>query len=330
MIEELHWLRPWWWVSLIPLLCVVIWQLRRRHPANDWAQSIDPELLPFVLEPADSSVRRWPILLLGVVWLLVVAMLAGPVWEKRELPVFQGQDALVMVLDLSQSMLADDIKPTRLAQAKFKLSDLLDQAEGIQVGLVVFSQVPYIVSPLTDDMETLRAFIPALDTSVVPVQGSSLSLAIDKAAALLSQSQVTSGSIILLTDSTADQATLDAAEAAASRGHVLSVLGVGSEDGQPIRLEDGSLLQDSKGNIVIPVLKRQSLQQLAAAGGGIYTDISGTNSDVLSLYSTVRTTSAPGLQSEDQRESEHWVEYGPWLLPLLLPLVLPVFRRGVL
>lgn len=330
MMEDLHWLRPWWWLALIPLLCIVVWLLRQRDPVNAWEQVVDPELVPYVLEPSKAVAWRWPYWLVAALWVMTVAVLAGPVWEKREMPMFQGQDALVLVLDLSQSMLADDIKPSRLAQAKFKLSDLLDQSEGLQVGLVVFSQVPYVVSPLTDDMETLRAFLPALDTSVVPVQGSTLSLAIEKAANLLSQSQVLSGSIILLTDSTVDRAALDAAQAVAEQGHILSVLGVGSEDGQPIRLEDGSLLQDRNGNIVVPVLQRQGLQQVSSLGGGIYTDISGANTDVTALFSAVRTTSAPGLPSEDKRESEHWIEYGPWLLPLLLPIFLFVFRRGVL
>ena len=300
MIEALHWLRPGWLIALLPLLGIVVWLLRQRQPVNVWEQVVDPELIPFVLEPGESSVKRWPFLVMALLWVLVVAVLAGPVWEKREVPVFQGQDALVLVLDLSQSMLADDIKPSRLAQAKYKLSDLLDQSEGLLVGLVVFSEVPYVVSPLTDDMETLRAFIPALDTSVVPVQGSSLARAIDKAASLLSQSQVVSGSIMLLTDATADGAAFEAARVAAEQGHVVSVLGVGSEDGQPIRLEDGGLLQDSNGNIVIPVLPRQSLQQLSAVGGGIYTDVAGTNSDVTALFSTVRMTSALGQQSDEK------------------------------
>jgi len=330
MIEQLQWLRPWWLLAFIPLIGLFVVWLRSRTKANAWTQFIDAELVEHVLEQAPVGRQNWPAWMLMVAGLLSIVILAGPVWEQREMPVFRGQDALVLVLDLSQSMTADDIKPTRLAQAKFKVSDLLQKAAGMQVGLVVFSEVPYVISPLTDDVNTLEAFLPALDTSLVPVQGSRLSLAISKASELMAQSTIARGSIVLLTDAVVDTAALEVAGDLPALGYQLSVMGVGTEQGQPIKGADGGFLQDRSGNIIIPQLKRAGLQQLASAGGGIYTDISGTQHDVDALFGAVQTSSALGDESEQAHELDQWIEYAPWLLPVVLLAVLPLFRRGVL
>lgn len=330
MLEQLQWLRPWWFLALIPLLAVVLWWLRSRTRANAWARFVDPELVEHVLEQPPTGRHNWPLWVAALAGLASILVLAGPVWERREMPVFRGQDALVLVLDLSQSMTADDIKPTRLIQAKYKISDLLQKSAGMQVGLVVFSEVPYVISPLTDDVKTLEAFLPALDTAVVPVQGSQLSLAIDKAAELLSQSSIAKGTIVLLTDARVDTAALEVATALPERGFRLSVLGIGTEEGQPIKLADGSFVQDQSGNIVIPRLERTGLQQLATSGGGVYTDISGTRNDVNTLFASVQLSATTGDLSEQAHESDQWVEYAPRVLPLLLLVMLPLFRRGLL
>jgi len=328
-MAELHWIRPWWFL-LMPVLIVLLLGLwHRQREANNWSRVIDPELVPYVLEPAQATRSWWP-LLMFLACTISVLVLAGPAWEKREMPVFQGQDALVVVLDLSQSMRSDDIKPSRLEQAKFKLSDLLDATTGWQVGLVVFSQVPYVVSPLTDDVATVKAFLPALDTSVVPVQGSRLSLALSKAADLLRQSGITSGSIIVLTDATADAEAFAAVKDVVALGYAVSVMGVGTAEGQPIRQADGSFLNDSDGNIIIPRLQSAALRQLATAGAGVYVDVSATSRDIDTLVAALRSTNAVSESDSNERESDYWVETGPWLLPLVLLALMFGFRRGLL
>lgn len=327
--STLVWLRPWWLLALIPQAYLLYRFVKWHRDTSDWDSVVDTALAPFVLESTQTGVRRWPIGLLGVFWLLAVLILAGPSWHREELPVFIGDESEVLILDLSRSMDVEDQKPNRLALARFKIDDLLDRARGRQVGLVVFSEVPYVVSPLTDDVATLRAFLPALETSVVPVQGSQLALAIEKAHQLLKQADLTQGSLIMLTDGRADASALQAASRASADGFTLSVIGVGTEQGQPMKDPDGGLVQDASGKIVLPRLERSTLIQLAKAGGGIYSDLQSDDSDI-ELISDNLSTSAAFDREDESRQSVNWIEYGPMMLPLLLLGLLLAFRRGVL
>ena len=323
-------IRPWWLLALIPLL-LVLWLWRRnQHRSSGWLGLIDSELVEHVLESAAGThqSRAWYLAVAG--GCLAVLILAGPVWEKREVPLFRGQEALVIVLDLSRSMQSDDISPSRITQARFKLSDLLDRIEDLQVGLIVFSEVPYIVSPLTDDVETLRAFLPALDTSVVPVQGGRLVPAIDKAVDLLEQADINQGGILLITDSSAGPSEFTAATLATEKGHSVSVLAVGTEAGRPIRREDGTLVQDNAGNIVIAGLDTAGLQQLARTGNGVFVRLGTGSEDVEQLIQAISQQRTHAADTNDPRQSEYWIEYGPWLIPLMMLYLLTVFRRGVL
>ncbi len=330
MTEQFIWLRPWWLLCLLPLALLLYLMVRRRSGAGNWETVIDPALLPYVLEPVNSLSRRWPFFLLGFGWLVVTLVLAGPSWERQALPVFQGQDAQVIVLDLSRSMDADDVKPTRLTRARFKVSDLFRRAAGMQVGLVVFSEVPYVISPLTDDMATIEAFLPALTTSVLPVQGGRIEPALERAQQLLLQAGVGHGMVTLITDSVANNAAIDAAADLVSNGYSLSVIGVGTAQGVPVKREGGSFIEDANGKIVLPKLDRVSLRSLAAAGEGVYVDLDPGDADLVALDSVLRLSGEIELDEEQTRESENWTEYAPWLLPLVLLSGLGLFRRGAL
>jgi len=252
----------------------------------------------------------------------------GPVWEQRPLPAFQALQSQVIALDVSRSMDTDDRKPSRLSRAKFKLQDLLAASVGAETALLVFSHVAYVVSPLTDDRATLEAFLPAIDTSVVPVQGSRLKPAIDKAIALLRQADRSSGSIVLITDATVDSAAENAAAEAFSAGYRVSVLAVATKAGAPIRQQDGSLLESADGSIALTRLDQSGLQRLSSAGGGIYVELSVDNGDIEALLGPLAQEGFAGIEQTEQ-EITQWIERAPWLLLLAIPLGLLAFRRGV-
>jgi len=323
------WLRPWWLVALLPLAVILYRCLKLQRDFSDWDNVVDRELAPHVLESSANTRARWPLLLVGLCWLIAVLVLAGPSWERQEMPVFTGDESDVLILDLSRSMDVQDLKPSRLALTKFKVEDFLGLARGRQVGLVVFSEVPYVVSPLTDDVATLRAFLPALETSVVPVQGSQLGPAIRKGHQLLQQSDVGAGNLILLTDGRADASAISAANRAAADGYTLSVIGVGTEAGLPLQDQDGGLVQDASGKIILPKLEREGLADLARAGGGVYSDLTADDGD-LKLINKNRATTVAYDQDEQSRQAVNWIEHGPLLLPLILICLLFAFRRGVL
>lgn len=329
ILAELHWLRPMWLWGIVPLLLVIVYWLAQRPSSSVWDSVVDPQLRDFVIESDANKSSRSPWLLF-LAWALAIVLMAGPVWEQQDVPVFQAQQAEVVLLDLSGSMLTDDVAPSRLARAKFKLSDLLAQSEGIQIGLIGFTERPYVISPLTEDTNTIQAFLPSLTPDIMPVQGSRLDLAIERAVQLLSQAGVNQGHILYIGDQQVADRDVSAVEFAMQQGHRFSVLAVGTPAGKPLRNEGGQFVRDASGAIVVPQLNMPSLQELAQAGGGQAVRLSSDLSD-LNRLAVVRDALAieAGNPEETTRKS-YWVEYSPWFVWLLMVLALSLFRRGVI
>ncbi len=327
--ENFHFLRPEWFYALLPL-ALIFWRLRHRHAQKgSWSQVCDAHLLPHLLvQPETSKRRQWiPLLLLAFGWLIAVVALAGPAWDKQPQPVFQTSDASIIVLDLSRSMDAEDIQPSRLTRAKHKVLDLLKQSKEGRTGLIVFSNRAYVVSPLTQDAATIAAMIPALDSEIMPRQGSRPELALEKADQLLTQGGAVDGNIILITDGI-NEAAISTAESLQSKGRRISVLAVGTPQGSPIPVtQGGGFLKDRQGAIVVPRLDRSALQNLANQGGGIYTELRADDRDIKALLAGSQQKHLN--ESEDmQQTTDTWREEGPWLLLFLLPLAALAFRRG--
>ena len=330
----LHWLRPLWlWVLLPLLLGGLFWWSHKGRTSAAWNRVVDPNLQPYVLEGEGVVSRRVGLTLL-VTWVLTVLLLAGPVVEQQRLPVVEARRAEVIIVDLSRSMAADDLAPSRVARARFKLGDILDRIDDDRVALVAFAERPYVISPLTDDIQTLKAFIPSLEPALMPAQGSRLDLAINKGRELLEGANVQRGHLLLITDGQPGAAARDAAEKAAADGHVLSVLAVGTRSGAPLRDEAGGFVNDDRGQIVIPQLDYESLGNLVDAGGGVLTDVTAGDEDIILLERARRQAAVQGNQQENGAagvglsNNRQWIERGPWLVPLIALLYLLLFRRG--
>ena len=173
VFEELHFLRPWLLLAFIPFVFFAWRLLKQRSKAGLWESVCEPELMPFIIDASSASKGKLHYVLFIVSTLVILAM-AGPTFEKLPTPVFRQQSALVMVLDLSRSMNAQDIKPSRLERAKFKISDLLRMRKDGQTALVVFADQAFVVTPLTNDAKTIENQLPALTTDIMPSQGSNL------------------------------------------------------------------------------------------------------------------------------------------------------------
>lgn len=322
-------LRPWWLLGILPLLAAVFFAFRQSHHTSAWEAVVDPVLQPYVIEPQQQS-GRWSRWLLLIGWFCCLLVLSGPVWERQEIPVYQGQQAQVVLFDLSRSMYSEDVKPSRVARARFKLSDFLASAEGLQIALVAFAQRPYVVSPLSDDANTIAAFVESLDPSIMPAQGSRIDLAINMGVDLLSQADIGQGQIVLFTDSEIEARDISAAGLAKIEGHRLSVIGIGTEKGAPLRGDDGRFLLDASGAIVVPQLNTSALSSLAQAGGGTYTPLTSDDSDLQLISNIQKQLEIVGDASEKQTTNEYWIEYGPYALLVLTLLALLFFRRGVI
>ena len=176
--ETFHFIRPYWLFLLIPLLLIVIFFLQNRLSKSNWEKICDPKLLPHLLIEKEGKQKHIPIYLLAIGGLLAIFALAGPTWERLPQPAFRDQSALVIALDLSRSMDANDIKPSRLIRARYKIADILKQRQEGQTALIVYAGEAFPVTPLTDDIDTITAQLSVLDTTIMPAQGSHADLAI--------------------------------------------------------------------------------------------------------------------------------------------------------
>jgi len=331
MIDQFHFLRPGWLLALI-VLGMVLWLLRRRgYESGNWRAVIDARLLPHVLS-ADGgrSTNRLP-WILGVVTMLAIIALAGPTWEKRQQSMYQQHSALVVALDLSRSMDATDIRPTRLTRARHKIADILNlRAEG-QSALVVYAADAFAVTPLTSDVETILALLPDLKTGLMPAQGTRADRALERALELFDNSAVRRGDVLLVTDGISDlevqriEALLDK-----HPGQRLSVLAIGTADGGPVPLKNGGFLKDSGGDIVITRLNAENMHHIVNLGSGAFATISSDDIDINTLNYIMES----GLDDSDaqlsDRSADLWRELGPTLLLFALPLAALAFRRGLI
>jgi len=322
--ESLHLLRPLGLLLLL-LLPLLWWAIaRQQREAGDWSRACDPHLLPHLLEPSQGRASRAPQWLASAVLVVAALALAGPAWERLPEPLHRNDAALVIVLDLSDSVRAGDLRPDRLTRARFKLADLFRLRPDGQLALVVYAGDAFTVAPLTDDSNTIANLVEALDPSLLPVAGKRTDLALRHAAGLLRGAGVEGGELLLLTDSSGAR-DRDVATELAAAGIRLSVLGLGGEAPAPIPQAGGGFLLDSQGRPVLARLDAASLRELAAAGGGHFAAFSNDRSDLVSLGMD-RVTPASLRQSSG--EAMRYRDAGYWLLIPLAILALFSFRRG--
>ena len=322
--ESIHFIRPLW-LGLLPLVILLPWLWRRaRRPAGDWSRVCDAHLLRWLsVEQGKAGGRRSGPWLAGLALLIAILALAGPSWQKLPDASWSARDARVIALDLSASMLAEDLRPNRLVRARYRLSDLLESTEEGQVGMVSYAGDAYVVSPLTSDMNTIANLLPALQPDIIPVGGSRADRALDLAAALLERSGLGRGEVLLVSDSASSRDAARARELR-ERGVITSVLAVGTTDGAPVP-SGGGFVSDRSGNVVIARMNRDALRAVAEAGGGRYTELSTETAPEL-LWAQ---QDGSEFALRDDSLGERWKDAGPWLVLLLIPLAAVSFRKGL-
>ena len=326
MIEtDFHFIRPLWLIMIPFIFFLIIFFKKRRLSVGNWGNIIDKKLIPYVLhrDQLKEDPKKW--WLFTVTGILAVIAMAGPTWEKIQQPSFRADQALVIALDLSRSMNAQDLSPNRLTRGKLKILDILERRRSAQVALIVYSANAFTVTPLTSDSDTIISLINSLDTTIMPSRGSYPSAAIEKGIQLLKQAGASNGEILLVTDGGITSDAFDSVEKLKNEGYKLSVLGVGTEDGAPIPKESGGFVIDNSGQIAIARLEIEDLIKLASIGGGTYTNLTSNDQDINMLLSE-RVLDAE--ESDESLATDQWYEFGPWLLLLIVPLSSLFFRRG--
>jgi Ca-activated chloride channel homolog len=323
-LADLHLLRPWW--LLLPVLLHVLEQLVKHwsRESDAWNAHIDASLREHVLVSskatrAASAVPFWLCLWLGGL------AAAGPAWEQQPEPLLANRQPLVIALDLSRSMLAADVKPNRLERARFKIADLLGLRQDGTNALIVYAADSYVVTPLTDDRQTILQQLPVLEPKLMPNQGSRVERAYERAVALLRQAGFSQGDVLLVGDDIDEQSRQMLPARVAAEGFPVSMLGIGTAAGAPVPgLDDRS-------NPTVPVIARMdaALLRPAVAGlGGVFIPASSDNADVVRLAARFNRVSPIEESSEADASARRWVDRGPWLLLLLLPLFAWQLRRA--
>ncbi|MEM7027136.1 MAG: VWA domain-containing protein [Pseudomonadota bacterium] len=328
-LAEFHFLRPIWFLGFIPLAFIIWFIFRQSNISKQWEAIIEPELLPHILIGKLRQQTRYLESLVAVTGIIIITALAGPTWERLPQPVFKNESGLVIALDLSLSMLADDIQPSRYERARYEISDLLGKRQEGQTALLVYAGDAFTVTPLTDDIQTIRSQLVALSPNIMPAPGSNTGLALALATDLLEQSGYREGHILFVTDEISNRYETDI-KAAVEKGYQISVLGIGTENGVPIKLDNGGFLEAPDGSIVIPKLDKTALKTIADIGKGDYQTSQIEDNDVERLQALFSNKKIDGEQQSSDLNSDQWYEVGPWLLLPLLPLLALGFRKGML
>lgn len=303
-----HFAQGAWLWGLIAIPVVVLLYVFFQSPAGAerLERFADRHLLPHLIKNSATARAnfRKPLLLWSLAWLCGVIAMAGPRWGYTQEQTYVPARDLVIVLDLSQSMNATDVEPSRVARAREKIEDLMDLSHDDSIGLVAYAAVPHMITPLTDDFRTIKKLLPELDTSLVTIQGDRLKPALQMAAGMLKDEVGDDKSILVIGDGGFEENDI-AGLVKAAGGATIYTMGVGAPN---------SGLQVSR------------LQRLAAAGHGLYVEANYTDSDTRAILSRMGAANfrarvaGKGVRVPEERF------YIPALFLALL--LLPLFRKG--
>jgi len=303
MSTSIHFLRPYWFIACLPIILLGFSLLKRKSVLYAWQQVCDAHLLKHLLHIQGPSKRAWPLFVLMLSSLCMVIALTGPSWTRIAVPTYQQKQPRVLLLDMSDSMMQHDLSPDRLTRAKFKLHDLLQRQDTGQLALIVYTEEPFVVSPLTDDGQTIDALLSSLSPAIMPVGGNQLERALYEAKSLITAAGAQSGELLVFTAKIPSHAAVSAAQTIATQGFHVSIIP----------------MLDDKGALPL-------FAPLAKAGRGQVVSLTHDNTDIKHWLAT--TQSKGMYQTNDLNDIPLWRDEGRWFIALALLLLLPAFWRG--
>ncbi|HTA84383.1 MAG TPA: VWA domain-containing protein [Bacteroidia bacterium] len=317
-------------LAVIPVTILVYWlamRMRKKAIKNFAEISLYSRLAP---ESSVSKKNLKFILSLIAITLLVWAMIDPEIGMHPEKVERKGSD-IVICLDVSNSMNAQDIMPSRLERAKEAIEKLITELHGDRIGLVVFAGEPFVQLPLTTDAGAAKMFLGTINTSMIPVQGTSIGSAIDTSVGLFTQQANSNGrskSIILITDGeNFEDDALSAAKSAAEKGIVIHTIAMGSAEGAPIPTysngQQSGFMKDKDGNTVVTKLDLNLMQQIAVAGNGSCVRASTSDAGLETILDQIRRMGTKS--SEETIFRDHDEQFELFIIPALLILLIDIF-----
>jgi len=322
-LELFHFLRPWWLLA-VPLVVLSGWLVHKREGAAAGLISALPEHLGKALTMGNSERRRFrPVDNVLLALLLMVIAAAGPTWSKQPSPWFAETAPLVVAIEVSDSMRANDLLPTRLDRARFKILDLIAKRTGARTALIAYAGSAHVVMPATKDAAVIKPFLESLDPLIMPEPGASARVVLPLSETLLG-AESSIATVLFVTDGfDAADAQAFADFAAQSGAPALAALVVGTEAGGLALLPDGTPLRSASGGRLDTAVDEALLRRVASAGDVSIVRAGTGDGDVRALN---RILTSNLRQADDP--NARWRDEGWWfLLPAAL-LVLFWFRRG--
>ncbi len=305
-------------ISIPVLLAIYIYsEYRKKRNLRRYG---DTELLKNLMPDASQyrpAIKFW--LSLAALACIVFALARPQFGSKKETVTRQGIEA-VIALDISNSMLAEDIAPNRLEKAKKIISRLIDKFESDKVGLIVFAGDAFVQLPITNDFISAKMFLETISPALISRQGTDIGGAISLAMKSFTPDEEVGKAIIVITDGENHEGSAeDAAKAAADKGMNVYILGIGSLEGAPIPVPGTKdYRRDKEGNVVVTKLNEQMAQSIARAGGGAYIRVDNTNNAQKVLESEVNKLAKADLTTEVYTEYDEQFEFVAWIAFLLL------------
>lgn len=313
---------------LLPVLALLYWysNYRRRRAIRKFG---DPELMAMLM-PDVSKYR--PDVKFGIIWLVVALfslLLARPQFgSKLETVKRQGVEVMI-ALDISNSMLAQDVQPSRLAKAKRLVAQLVDKMENDKVGMIVFAGDAFTQLPITSDYISAKMFLESIDPSLISKQGTAIGAAINLATRSFTPQEGVGRAVIVITDGENHEGgAVEAATEAAKKGIQVNVLGVGLPDGAPIPMEGtNDYRKDREGNVIVTRLNEAMCQEIAKAGNGLYVRVDNTNNAQKTIGQEINKMAKADVETQVYTEFNEQFQAVAWFILILLLVEMLILER---
>ena len=317
-----------YFLLIIPFLVVfyIYTNYRRRKKLRQYG---DPELMAHLMPNVSKyrpDVKFW---LVTAALVMVIFMLARPQFgSKMETVKRQGVETVV-ALDISNSMLAQDVTPSRLEKSKKLVSRLVETFNNDKVAMIVFAGEAFTQLPITSDYISAKMFLETISPSLITTQGTDIRGAIDLAMKSFTPNEGVGRAIVLITDGENHEGgAVEAAQQAAEKGVRVFVLGVGSPDGSPIPVEGtNDFRRDKDGNVVVTKLNEQMCQEIAMAGNGMYVRVDNTNNAEMALNAEINKLAKADVETQVYTEFDEQFDVLAWLALILLAADVMLLNR---
>ncbi|GAB6068967.1 VWA domain-containing protein [Thiomicrorhabdus hydrogeniphila] len=334
LLNNLHFLRPEWFLALLPVIWIIwkAWQTSRKQGA--WHEVIAPKFRHLLLgensTTGASANEKIGYLGLSIAWFFAVLALSGPWVKSVDIPAEKSQQGVVIVLDLSLSMLADDLSPNRISRVKYKLTDLLKQYPQYATGMVVYAGTAHTISPISEDNQTLLGLLPSLNPVMMPKFGSKPLQGLKLAQKLFDGAQITNRHIVWITDDIEKNQIQPITTWLNDHNDSVTVMTVGTTKGGVVQVPNYGLLKDNNEKLIMPKVPFERFAELEKKTNIKWIDLKPEDTGVKNLLPPDMANTDKLAQSKHAKEVNHPLDIGAYFLFLLLPIVALVFRRGTL